>query len=208
MALNSHPPFRARHLADPLPTPPGRFGIPIDLRLNVAGGPKSGFKERNTPPNSAGSADLRRSRRVRFQTNPIIHRVAETLFAAQVSLCRLHGDMSKQELNLLQFTPGLMAKASASPAKVVRCKRLDLTVLRFLFHDTPNDFGAESRAPNPASFVDRTKECPRCNPGGRHPIVNSRFHPIGNRNSSYVTSLANKVGYDPVLLPLLYVFNA
>ncbi|HEY6488428.1 MAG TPA: hypothetical protein VIY99_04835, partial [Terracidiphilus sp.] len=32
------------------------------------------------------------------------------------TLCCLHGDMSKQELTLLQFTASLMAKASASPA--------------------------------------------------------------------------------------------
>ena len=49
--------------------------------------------------------------------------------------------MSQQELNLLQFTAGLMAKAGASPAQVVRCERRNLTVLCFLFHDTPNDLG-------------------------------------------------------------------
>src|SRR5580704_11263351 len=101
-----------------------------------------------------------------------------------------------------------MAKAGASSAKIVRCERRNPTVLCFLFHDTPNNFGAESGAPNPASFVDRTKECTRCNPCGRHPSVNSGFHPIRNRNSSYMASLADKVGYDPVLLSLLYIFNA
>jgi predicted transcriptional regulator len=45
--------------------------------------------------------------RVGLQPNPIIHRVAETLFAAQVPLRRLHRDMPKKELNLLQFTTGL-----------------------------------------------------------------------------------------------------
>jgi hypothetical protein len=45
--------------------------------------------------------DLRRSLRVGFQPNPIIHRIAETLFAAQVPLRRLHRDMPKKELNLL-----------------------------------------------------------------------------------------------------------
>jgi len=131
-----------------------------------------------------------------------------TLFATQVSLRRLYRDMSQQELNLLQFTAGLMAQAGASPAKVVRCESRNLTVLCFLFHDTPNDFGAESVAPNPASLVDRTKESPRCNPGGSHPSVNSGLYPIRNWDSSYVASFADKVGYDPVLLSLLYVFNA
>lgn len=98
--------------------------------------------------------DLRRSLRVRVQPNPIIHSVAKTLLAAQVPLRRLHGDMSQKELNLLQLTASLMAKAGASLAKVVRSERWDLTVLCFLFHDTPNYLGAESGAPNPASLVD------------------------------------------------------
>jgi hypothetical protein len=52
------------------------------------------------------------------------------------------------------------------------------------------------------------KERARCNPGGRHPGINSSFHPIRDWDGSYVASLADKIGYDPVLLPLLDVFNA
>ena len=78
--------------------------------------------------------------------------------------------------------------------KVVRRERLDLTSLRFLLHDTPNDFGAESVTPNPASLVDRTKERACCNSGGHHPDVNSSFHPVRNRDGSYVAALADKIG--------------
>jgi hypothetical protein len=115
--------------------------------------------------------------------------------------------MPQKELNLLQFTARLMAKAGASPAQVVRRQRRNLTVLCSLFHDTPNDLGAESGAPNPASLVDRTKERTGCNPGGPHPGVNSSFHPIRDRDGSYVAGFADKIGNDPVLLSLLYGFN-
>ncbi len=117
-------------------------------------------------------------------------------------------DVSQQELNLLQFTTGLMAKTGTRPTEVVRCEGRNPTVLCFLFHDAPNDLGSKSSTPNPASLIDRTKERACCNPGGRHPAVNSSFHPIRHRNSSYVGALADKIGYDPVLLPLLYIFNA
>ena len=149
--------------------------------------------------------NLRRLRQVRFQADPIIHRVAEALFAAQVPLRRLHRDVSQQELNLLQFTTGLMTKTGTRPTEVVRCERRNPTVLCFLFHDTPNNFGAESGAPNPASFVDRTKECTRCNPCGRHPSVNSGFHPIRDWNGSYMAALAGKknLGNDVWNEPLL-----
>src|SRR5277367_4352822 len=43
-----------------------------------------------SPEMSASGRDSRRSLRIRFQANPIIHRVAKTLFAAQVPLRRLH----------------------------------------------------------------------------------------------------------------------
>jgi hypothetical protein len=151
--------------------------------------------------------DLWRSLEIRFQPNPIIHGVAKALFATQVPLCRLDRYMSQKKLNLLQFTAGRVAKTGASPAQVVRRKRRDLTVLCFLFHNTPNNLRAESGASNPASLVDRTKERPRCNPGGYHPGVNSGLHPIRDRDGSYVAALTDKIGYDPVLLPLLNVFN-
>jgi hypothetical protein len=115
--------------------------------------------------------------------------------------------MLKKELNLLQLTAGLMTKTGTSP-KVVRRKRLDLTSPRFLLHDTPNYLGAESVTPNPASFVDRTTERAGCNSGGCQPGVNSGFHPIRDRDGSYVAALADKIGDDPMLLSLLYVLNA
>jgi hypothetical protein len=57
--------------------------------------------------------------------------------------------------------------------------------------------GAESGTPNPAGLVDRAKERAGCNPGGRHPSVNSSLHPIRYRNGSYVAALSDKIGYDP-----------
>jgi hypothetical protein len=109
----------------------------------------------------------------------------------------------QKELNLLQFTTSLMAKTGASPAKVVRGERRNLTVLCFLLYNTPNNLGAESGSPNPASLVDRTKERTGRNLRGYHPGVNSSLHPIWDRDGSYVATLADKIGYDPVLLPLL-----
>ena len=165
----------------------------LDLRQNR----QCAHRGRLLPASRPAVRDLRRSRWVRIQPNPIIHRVAETLFATQVPLRRLHRDVPEKELNLLQFTAGLMAKTGASPAKVVRRERRNLTGLCFLFHDTPNNLGAKSGTPNPASLVDRTKERTGCNPGGCHPDVNSGSHPVRNRDGSYVAALADKICDDP-----------
>jgi hypothetical protein len=102
--------------------------------------------------------ELRRSLWVRFQFDPIIDGVAESLLAAQVTLGCLHRNVPQKALNLFQFTTGLMAKTGASPAKVIRRERRDLTVQSFLLYNTPNGLGAKSGAPNLAGLVDRAKE--------------------------------------------------
>src|ERR1700731_367404 len=151
---------------------------------------------------------LLRLQGTRLQSNSIVDGVAESLFAAQVAFRGLYRNVPQQKLNLLQLPASLMAQTGACPAQVVRRERRNITVPCFLFHDAPDDLGAESGPPNPASLVDRTKKRPGRNPGGRHPGVDSSFHPGRDRNGSYMTALADKIGYDPVLLSLLYVFNA
>ena len=48
-----------------------------------------------------------------FQTQVVIHRVSEFLFASQVMLGGLNGCMVKQELNLFKFSPGQVAESCA-----------------------------------------------------------------------------------------------
>ena len=63
---------------------------------------------------------LWRSRRVGIDPNPIIHRVAEALPTTRVAIGRLHRNMPKKELNLVQLTTRLMAKTGTGPPEVVR----------------------------------------------------------------------------------------
>jgi uncharacterized DUF497 family protein len=63
-----------------------------------------------TPCKSASDAGSTEIPESSVPADPIIHRVAETLFAAHLPLGGLHTDMHQKRLNLLQFTAGLMAK--------------------------------------------------------------------------------------------------
>jgi len=137
----------------------------------------------------------------------IIDRIAESLFTSQVTFRRQHRNVPQQKLNLLQFATGLVAKAGAGPTKVVRREGRNLTGLCLLLHDTPNVLGTEAGSPDPASLIDRTKESASCNSGRLHPGVNPGLHPIRHWNGSYVTALADKIGYDPMFLALLDVLN-
>ena len=40
-----------------------------------------------------------------FQSQVVVHRVSQFLFASQIMLGRLNGRMAKQELNLFKFSP-------------------------------------------------------------------------------------------------------
>ena len=99
---------------------------------------------------------LWRSLRVRFQSDLVVDSVAETLFASQVPLRRLHRDVPQKELNLLQFTTGLMAKTGASPTEVMWSERRNLTILCFLLYNTQMTLGLNP-VPQilPALLIDR-----------------------------------------------------
>jgi hypothetical protein len=114
----------------------------------------------------------------------------------------------QQKLILLQFTNGLMAKTGKGPAMLVRRQRGDLTALCFLLHYTPVDFGAESGSPDPPSPIHRAKETASHDSGSLHQGVNSSLYPVRDRNCSYVASLSDRIGYDPMPPSLLGVFNA
>jgi hypothetical protein len=69
--------------------------------------------------------NLRRSRRIRFEPDPIINSVVEALFAAEVPLGCLHRDMSQEELYLLQLTACLMTETGTGPAEVMGRQSLE-----------------------------------------------------------------------------------
>src|SRR5260370_18067880 len=129
---------------------------------------------------------LLRLQGTRLQSNSIVDGVAESLFAAQVAFRGLYRNVPQQKLNLLQLPASLMAQTGACPAQVVRRERRNLTVPCFLFHDAPNDLGAESGPPNPTSLFVRTKNRPGLNPCGRPPGVDSSLHPHRHRTCPYI----------------------
>lgn len=94
--------------------------------------------------------------RVRFQSDLVVDSVVETLFASQVPLRRQHRDVPQKELNLLQFSTGLMAKTGASPTEVMWSEKRNLTILCFLLYNTQMTLGLNP-VPQilPALLIDR-----------------------------------------------------
>jgi len=55
------------------------------------------------------------------QADAIVHRIAKTWFASQLTLCGLYRKVAKQELDLLQFASSLVAQFRAGSPKITRC---------------------------------------------------------------------------------------
>jgi hypothetical protein len=66
--------------------------------------------------------------------------------------------VSKQELNLFQFSPSGMTPARATPAKIMGRKLLDTGSLCTLFDNVPDHILGYSLSPHRAVLPDRSKQ--------------------------------------------------
>src|SRR5437899_9756521 len=73
-----------------------------------------------------------------FDSDAIIDRRPNPLLAAKVSLGRLNGDMSQQELDLLQFASGSVAQTSTRPPQVMWGQFRHTDPFRAVLHDVPD----------------------------------------------------------------------
>jgi hypothetical protein len=65
------------------------------------------------------------------------HRDSELLFASEVALSRLDGDVAEQKLDLIEFAAGEVAKASAGATEVVRGQLVGARARRRCSDDVP-----------------------------------------------------------------------
>lgn len=76
---------------------------------------------------------------VSSQVEAVVDRAAEILLAAEIPLCRLHRDVSEQELNLLQLTAAVVAQFRAGSSQIVRRDVLQPHSLAATLHHVPDD---------------------------------------------------------------------
>ena|SRR6516164_7273844 len=89
-----------------------------------------------------------------LDANMIVYGPADSLFAAQVPLRRLHGNMTQQELNLLQLTASRMAEPRARSPEVVRREFGNACFPGEFLHHMPNGLLCKPFSPDPARSVD------------------------------------------------------
>jgi len=80
---------------------------------------------------------------------------------------------------------------------------VDVRASRSSPDDIPEYLRRHPVTPDPARLVDRTKDRAVCDAGSRRPRVDRRFNPRRHRNSADVSTFADEIRNDPVLLALL-----
>jgi hypothetical protein len=125
------------------------------------------------------------------------------LGAAKVAFGGLHGNVSKQELNLLQLTAGGSAKPGAASTKIVRRELPDPNLGSKLFDNVPYELFRHLFAPYFAGAAHAAEEPASCDSGGFRPFVQQTLHPIRNWDGSNVPSLPAKVYDCPMSFALL-----
>ena len=146
--------------------------------------------------------------RTRFDANAIIDGRTNSLFAAKIALRRLDGYVPQKKLNLIELTSRSVAQPSAGPTQIVRRQCGDAgRPCRFL-HDVPNRFFRDGISPRLADLIYPAEHCSSINSSRNQPIVQFASHPIGNRNSSNMTTFASQIHNCPMLLTLLKMIES
>ena len=89
------------------------------------------------------------SRRHRFEADFIVNRISKPLLTAKVSLRRLDAHMTKQELDLLQLSAGLMTQAGTGTAQIVRSNTVQTAFRGPGLHDAQMTLGLKPVFPIP-----------------------------------------------------------
>src|SRR5262249_2697215 len=151
---------------------------------------------------------LFRSSSIRLDAKPVVHGDPELLFASEVALRGLDGDVPEEELDLIQFAAIKVAEARAGSPQVVRRQPVGARASRRRPDYIHQHLGRHAISPDTASLVDRAEPRALSDYRGRRPGVHRSLHPRWNRDRAYVARLSDEIGSDPVLLPLLDRLNA
>jgi len=119
-----------------------------------------------------------------FEANVIVDCIPEPLFAAKVSLSRLDAHVTKQELDLLQLSAGLMTQPRTSSPQIMRRNPVEAASRTPRFHNAPDHFRTEPSCSDPTGLVDRPEYGAAYNIRLRQPDVHRRLDPGRDRDRS------------------------
>ena len=101
-----------------------------------------------------------RARTLRFDANSVVDRPGDALFATQVSLGCLDGNVSEEELNLLQLSPSRVTQLRARATEVVRGNLVQTEHFRVVLDNVPDHSFRYVITPTLTRPADTTKQSP------------------------------------------------
>ena len=111
--------------------------------------------------------------------------------------------MTKQKLDLVQFTSGIATQAGASPTKVMWCQILNGCSLGAVLNDMPHDAFRYARSPGFACATHAPKHAAFAHAGGPKPAIDGGLDPVRDGHRSNVPTLPDQINHGPVILPSL-----
>jgi hypothetical protein len=116
--------------------------------------------------------------------------------------------MSKQKLDLIQFTACIPTEPRTGSSQVVGCKGRDTDPGSGRPHHVPYSLLADAIAEHPARTADTPKDLPAMDRSRTEPGKQFHVHPIGHRDRADMTGLAHKIDDGPMVFSLLQVFDS
>ncbi len=96
----------------------------------------------------------------RFNSDFVVHSEPEFLFTAEVALCYLYGNLAEQELNLVEFAAGEVAKPRICSSEIMRRQLVYAGSLGRSLDNLPKRLRSHSLAPDLPRVVIALKRQP------------------------------------------------
>ena len=142
---------------------------------------------------------------LRFDADAVVHRSADSLLAAEITLRRLDGDVAQQELDLVQFPSGIAAQASPRPTEVVRRQILNGRSFGALLYNVPHNPLGHAVSPRRPCSANAPKHAAFAHTCRHEPGIDGALDPIRNGNGPNMSALADQIDDGPVAFPPLKV---
>lgn len=107
-----------------------------------------------------------------FNADSVVHCGANTLFGSQIAFGSLNRQVSKEQLNLLEFPAGALAQTGARTTQIVRRKLGDARSAGCLLDNMPDSFCRDPGPNDPASTTHAAKDPPFVDAGDSQPLAN------------------------------------
>ena len=126
----------------------------------------------------------------RSERNPIIHGMSKVLLAAKVTFRCLHGRVTEQKLNLLQFSAARVTQLRTCPPQIMGCNMLQPRTFATLSYHAPHQILRDTFPPYFPAPGDGTKYPSFLDSSSCYPPIHCVFHPLRNRDSANSSAFA------------------